>query len=97
MLKFTAPAMTAGKSRTVRLDIDDEARVQRVLDHMRKADPFRDTNDADVLRVLIRRGAAAYEREHSLPGPDEASGTGTTPRRAPATPKKGAKRKVRKP
>lgn len=79
--------MAAGKSHSVRLDADTEARVMRILDHMREADPYRDTNDADVLRVLIRRGAGDYEREHGL----------SAVQAAPAAAKKGAKRKARKP
>lgn len=80
--------MTAGKSHTVRLDELTEARVARILDTLIAADPHRDANDADVLRMLIRRGAADFEREHGLPE--------LTPV-APATAKRGAKRKARKP
>lgn len=89
--------MTAGKSRSVRLDAETDARVLRILAHMKAADPYRDTNDADVLRVLIRRGAEAYEAEHKLPGPDAAPATDdATPATAKARAKKGAKR-ARKP
>ncbi len=80
-------SMTAGKSHSVRLDAETDARVARILDHMREADPYRDTNDADVLRVLIRRGAEAYESEHGLPELEAA------PAPARSKPKKGGKAK----
>lgn len=89
--------MTAGKSHSVRLDAETDARVMRILKHMRDADPYRDTNDADVLRVLIRRGAEVYEREHGLPAPDAAptaDRSTAAPRKTRA--KKGATR-ARKP
>ena len=80
--------MTAGKSHSVRLDEHTEARVARILDTLTAADPYRDVSDADVLRMLIRRGAEDFEREHKLPALEAAP--------APAA-KKGAKRKARKP
>lgn len=87
------PDMTAGKSRSVRLDAETDARVLRILTHMRTADPYRDTNDADVLRVLIRRGAEAYEAEHRLPGPGAAPAAHDAPHAAPPPRvKRGAKR-----
>lgn len=79
--------MTAGKSHSVRLDEHTEARVARILDTLTAADPYRDVSDADVLRMLIRRGAEDFEREHGLPELAAA---------APAA-KKGAKRKAKKP
>lgn len=69
----------------------------RILAHMKAADRYRDTNDTDAIRVLIRRGAAAYEAEHSLPGPEAAPAAhDATPTASKARAKKGAKR-ARKP
>lgn len=85
--------MAPVRTRSVRLDAETEARIARILDHMRAADPYRDTNDTDTIRVLIRRGAADYEREHGLaPLVSEPTPATSKPRA-----KKGGKAKARKP
>jgi hypothetical protein len=89
--------MSPARTRSVRIDAETDARVLRVLAHMRAADPFRDTNETDAIRVLLRRGAADYEREHGLPAPDAAPAPDeSTPARSKASAKKGAKRTPRK-
>ena len=89
--------MAPARTRSVRLDSDTDERVMRILAHMKAADPYRDTNDTDAIRVLIRRGAAAYEAEHGLPGPEAATGArDATAAPSKARTKKGAKR-ARKP
>lgn len=85
--------MPPARTRSLRLDAETEARVLRILEHMRAADPFRDTNDTDAIRVLVRRGAADYEREHDL----AAIASEAAPAPSKARAKKGAKTKARKP
>jgi len=75
--------MTPARTRSVRLDSGTDERVMRILSHMRAADPFRDTNDTDVIRALIRRGATSYEEEHGLSGPETALAPKARRRRSP--------------